>query len=119
MQNIINDLRSTTKEKDKNKSRDLITESDVERKLKGYQTIIDNNEKTIESSRIDRSEFSELNVTNSKTHRKYESYHNIGSIIPKKKELDSNSKTIVSKYVNFNLFYFKFFLVHESNKQWR
>ena len=95
-------MRSATKDRDnKSRSRDKINESDIEKRLKNCKTINDNQHTMESSTRIDRSEFSEVHIMNAKTHRKYESYHNFSSIIPKKKESTNESKSSVLLISNF------------------
>lgn len=94
-------MRSATKDRGDNKSRsrDKINESEIERRLKNCKTINDNNQQTLDSNtRNFKNDFGEVYITNAKTHRKYESYHNLSSLIPKKKESANDSKS--SLYVN-------------------
>lgn len=93
-------MRSATKDREnKSRSRDKINESEFERRLKNCKTINDSNQQTLDSTtRNYRNDFGEVYITNNKTHRKYESYHNFSSLIPKKKESANDSKS--SLYIN-------------------
>ena len=94
-------MRSATQDRDnKSRSRDKINDSEIERRLKNCKTINDTNQHTLDSTtRNIRNDFaSEVYITNAKTHRKYESYHNLSSLVPKKKESANDSKS--SLYAN-------------------
>lgn len=92
-------MRSATKERDnKSRSRDKINESEIERKLNNCKTINANQQTLDSTTRNNKNEFADVYITNSKTHRKYESYHNLSSLIPKKIESANDSKC--NSYVN-------------------
>ncbi len=100
MNSIINDLRSANK--DKSKSKERLNDSDIDKKMKIFKTI-NGHQQTLETiSKIDRSGMSEINYTNPKSHRKYESHHNMESLLPKKKDFDNNTKTFVKINKAFN-----------------
>ncbi len=100
--------QNVSRDKDsKSRSRDKINESEIERRLKNCKAINDHQYTLENSSRNEKNEFSEVYITNTKTHRKFESYHNINSLIPKKKENQNDSRNIL--YMNNNS-------LHSNNK---
>jgi len=93
-------LRSATNNREnKSRSRDKINESETERRLKNSKTINDPHQQTLDyTTRNIRNDFAEVSIINNKTHRKFESYHNLSSMISQRKESANDSKS--SLYVN-------------------
>lgn len=95
-------MRSNTKDKgNKSRSRDKINDSGLEKRTKNGKLTNDNQHTLDSTYRMDKSDLSEIYVTNNvKGHRKYESYNNFNSFLPKKEIYNNDTKSTINTQKN-------------------